>query len=218
MVGRDLRLRSSHDSVPEASRSHLMTVGHGISGYLFFRLGLIAFLLCGCTSMGSKASDSTLGIRHEGGTQGARLETDLAALLGHPDEEARRLTRTILSQTEALAQAYRIQPPALWHNFLVNAGIRDRGLCCHWTEDLLREIKVLSLQRYAVYWAVSRPGTWREHNCVVVTAAGQPFETGLVLDPWRKAGDLHWTCVADDSYPWQHHPADDGATSIRCRR
>lgn len=218
MIGRDPRPRTGHDSVPAAPRRHLMTVGHGRSGYLIFRLGLIACLLCGCTTLGSKASDRTPGIRHEADAQSVRLETDLAALLGHPDEEARRLARTVLLRTEALARAYRIQPPALWHNFLVNTGIRDRGLCCHWTEDLLREIKALSLQRYTVYWAVNRPGTWREHNSVVVTAAGQPFETGLVLDPWRKAGDLHWSCVADDSYPWQHHPADDGATAIRCRR
>jgi hypothetical protein len=37
---------------------------------------------------------------------------------------------------------------------------------------------------------------------VVITAAGQPFETGLVLDPWRNSGDLFWARVDRDVYPW----------------
>ena len=31
---------------------------------------------------------------------------------------------------------------------------------------------------------------WNEHNCVVVTAVGQAFEDGIVLDAWRNAGNL----------------------------
>jgi len=146
-----------------------------------------------------------------------QLEADLTLLLGYRDDETSRLAQTILSATDALARQYQVQPPALWHNLLVNIGIRDRGLCCHWTQDLLGKIETLQLQHYQAVWAVSRHGTWREHSCVVVTAAGQGIATGLVLDAWRDAGHLYWTRVAEDRYAWQRHPGDNGVARIRCR-
>ena len=146
-----------------------------------------------------------------------QLAADLTTLLGYRDDETPRLAQTILAETDTLARNYRVQPPALWHNFLVNVGIRDRGLCCHWTQDLLRKIETLQLQKYQAVWAVSRHGTWREHSCVVITAAGQGLTTGLVLDAWRDAGHLHWTPVTEDRYTWQRHPGDNGADRIRCR-
>jgi hypothetical protein len=146
-----------------------------------------------------------------------QLETDLTSLLGYRDDETSRLAQTVLAETDALARNYQVKPPALWHNFLVNIGIRDRGLCCHWTQDLLRKIETLQLQKYQAVWAVSRHGTWREHSCVVVTAAGQGLATGLVLDAWRDAGHLYWARVAEDRYTWQRHPGDNGIARIRCR-
>jgi len=149
--------------------------------------------------------------------QRARLETDLSLLLGYQDQETLQLAQTIVATTDELARTYQVQPPALWHNFLVNVGLRDRGLCCHWTQDLLREINALRLAKYHAAWGVSRYGTWREHNSVVITAAGQAFESGIVLDPWRHAGELFWAPVATDTYRWQPHPGDNGTARIRCR-
>ena len=146
-----------------------------------------------------------------------RLSTDLALLLGYGDEETLRLSRTALTTTDELARTYHVQPPPLWHNFLVNVGIRDRGLCCHWTQDLLRAIEALNLEKFHAVWAVSRHGSWLEHNSVIITVAGQDVETGIVLDPWRNAGDLYWGPVATDTYTWQHHPGDNGVARIRCR-
>ena len=150
-------------------------------------------------------------------TRLVRLEADLGRLLGYQDQETLRLARTIVATTDELAHTYGVQPPALWHNFLVNVGIRERGLCCHWTQDLLQEINALQLAKYHAAWGVSRYGTWREHNSVVITAAGKAFETGIVVDPWRQAGELFWTPVAKDSYQWQPHPGDTPNTRIQCR-
>jgi hypothetical protein len=41
------------------------------------------------------------------------------------------------------------------------------------------------------------------HSTVVVTARNQPFEKGLVLDPWRNSGRLYWIPVKADRYPWE---------------
>jgi hypothetical protein len=49
----------------------------------------------------------------------------------------------------------------------------------------------------------------REHNCVVITAEGQDFFRGIVLDPWRNSGNLYWARVTADSYPWKVLPPSD---------
>jgi len=94
--------------------------------------------------------------------------------------------------------------PAVLHNLLVNTGLRERGLCWHWTQDLLAHLRSLPLPHYQLHWGIAHRGElFREHNSVVVTARGADFATGLVLDPWREAGELLWVAVADDSYAWE---------------
>ena len=182
-----------------------------------FLMALVLSFLHGCTTMGRPEAGTNAEALSRRNEQIVRLDEDLATLLGYRDEETPRLAQTILSATDTLAREYQVQPPALWHNFLVNVGMRGRGLCCHWTQDLLREIEALQLQKYHAVWAVSRHGTWREHSSVIITAADQGFEQGLVLDAWRNAGQLYWKRVVDDTYAWQPHPGSDDTARIRCR-
>lgn len=175
------------------------------------------FFMNGCSTRRVPDDGMAATVALSNDRRAQQLEADLTLLLGYRDDETSRLARTILAETDALARNYHVQPPALWHNFLVNVGIRDRGLCCHWTQDLLRKIETLQLRKYQAVWAVSRHGTWREHSCVIVTATGQAIAAGLVLDAWRDAGHLYWTRVTEDSYAWQRHPGDNGVDRIRCR-
>lgn len=179
---------------------------------------LALLLFQGCTTTGRLETRTKAEVLSHGNEQIIRLEADLTTLLGYRDAETHRLAQTILTTTDTLARQYRVQPPALWHNFLVNVGIRERGLCCHWTQDLLRAIEALQLQKFDAVWAVSRHGTWREHNSVVIAATGQEeVKNGLVIDPWRNAGQLYWAFVAEDVYVWQRHPGENGVARIRCR-
>lgn len=123
--------------------------------------------------------------------------------------EAERIAHTALETTAALAQTYRVVPPALFHNLLIQAGLRERGLCYHWTEDLMRALAALDLRSFELHWAVAYRGSdLREHNSVVVAPAGAGFGRGLVLDPWRRAGELTWAPVGDDEYPWEELPRE----------
>jgi hypothetical protein len=92
--------------------------------------------------------------------------------------------------------------PPSFQNVLVNLGIRKRGLCFQWAEDLLEQLDALKLMTLELHWAEAYAGTWREHNVVVVTAKGQPFRDGILLDCWRHSGRLFWSAVATDHYPW----------------
>jgi hypothetical protein len=136
------------------------------------------------------------------------LQDDLAALNQRADQlEARQVAETAIIYSNQLADEYRLVRPAVLHNLLIRVGLKDRGLCYHWTEDLLKRLQALDLRTYQLHWGVAHRGSdLREHNSVVITARGQAFEKGMVLDPWRNSGDLFWTLINTDRYPWRKLP------------
>jgi hypothetical protein len=167
---------------------------------------LALFLFAGCSA---SRGDLPLG-EAQIDAKVARLQAHLKGLGAHTDAaEAHRVAQTAVTYSYRLAEEYRVAPPARWHNLLIQMGFRDRGLCFHWTEDLMKRLLALDLKTYRLHWGVAHRGSdLREHNSVVVTARDQPFEKGLVLDPWRNSGDLYWAAVSQDRYPWEPLPPD----------
>lgn len=173
------------------------------------RVGLL-LSLAGCWACSGAALRGEGGGESEEG-RAAELASALLALgPGVDREEAERAAWVAIATSRRLAAAYRVTPPARWHNLLVQLGARERGLCYHWAGDLLQEIQALGLRTLEVHWGVAHRGSdLREHNSVVVTAAGRPFAEGLVLDPWRGSGRLVWIRVREDRYPWEPLPREE---------
>ena len=140
-----------------------------------------------------------------------QLEQELIGLSATIDKtEARILAETALRESAVLAEEYQLVRPAVSHNLLVVFGIKDRGLCYHWTQDLMTRLQALGLKSVQLQWGVAYRGSeLREHNCVVITANGQSFFKGIILDPWRNSGNLYWARVNKDSYPWKVLPPSD---------
>jgi hypothetical protein len=140
-----------------------------------------------------------------------QLEHELVALSETIDKsEAMIVAETAVRESAVLAEEYQLVRSAAAHNLLVVMGLKDRGLCYHWTEDLMKRLQTLDLKSLQLHWGVSYRGSeLREHNCVVVTAKGQSFFNGIVLDPWRNSGNLFWAQVTKDSYPWKVLPPSD---------
>jgi len=157
-------------------------------------------LALGCASAGG---DHTAAPAPE--DRADRLQRVLGDLVGGAaPTEAQRLAEAALDQSARLAAEYRMARPALFNNVLVNVGLKQRGLCWHWTEDLLAALRSLRLASYELHWGTAHRGRlFREHNSVIVTARGQSLASGIVLDPWRDAGALHWVAVGEDRYPWE---------------
>lgn len=109
---------------------------------------------------------------------------------------------TACSYSLELAKEYRVVRPAIFHNVLVNLGLRERGLCFQWADDLSAKLKSLELRTLKVRRGAARLETRREHSSVVLTARGQAFDQGIVLDAWRHSGRLYWCGVKEDKYPW----------------
>jgi len=140
-----------------------------------------------------------------------QLENVLVALSETVDKtEALMVAETAVRESAVLAEEYQLVRPAVAHNLLIALGLKDRGLCYHWTEDLMKRLQALDLKSLQLYWGVAHRGSeLREHNCVVVSARGQSFFKGIVLDPWRNSGNLFWARVTKDDYPWKVLPPSD---------
>ena len=58
-----------------------------------------------------------------------------------------------------------------------------------------------------IHWGEANPGNWRENNCIVVTAKGEPFNRGIILDCWRQLGHLRCGPVLSDADPYVENSA-----------
>ena len=127
------------------------------------------------------------------------LENQLAALSRRVDpNEAKLLAECAYATVARLRREYPMFGTPIFNNFLVYHGLKKRGYCYQWTEDLLLALDTLKLKTLELRWGESYAGTYRENNCVVVTAKGQPFDRGMILECWRHFGHLRWNLVLSD--------------------
>jgi hypothetical protein len=116
--------------------------------------------------------------------------------------EAKLLADCAYATVARLRPEYNMFGTPIFNNFLVYHGWRKRGYCFQWTEDLLLALDTLKLKTFELHWGDAYRDTWRENNCVVVTAKGQPFELGMILECWRHFGHLRWNLVPSDQDPY----------------
>jgi hypothetical protein len=128
-----------------------------------------------------------------------KLADELASLSPRVNrEEARLLAECAYASVSKLRREYRMFGTPIFNNFLIYHGLRKRGYCYQWSEDLLIALDKLKLTSLELHWGEHDAGTWRENNCIVVTAKGQPFRRGVMLECWRHLGHLYCGPVASD--------------------
>ena len=124
------------------------------------------------------------------------LANQLAALSPRVGRnEAKLLADCAYATVSQLRREYRMFGTPIFNNFLVYHGIKKRGYCYQWSEDLLVALDKLKVASLELHWGEAHAGSWRENNCLVVTAKGQPFRTGIMLDCWRHLGHLYFCRV-----------------------
>ncbi len=145
-----------------------------------------------------------------GSADDASLRRRIAALSPtvSPDE-ARRVAYAAYMTGLELRREWRVVWLPGVQNLLVNMGARKGGLCFQWATELLVRLDALKLQTLELHWAESFAKTSGEHNVIVVTARGQAFEKGILLDNWRYSGQLVWTQVGmDPEYHWTENKSE----------
>lgn len=163
-----------------------------------FSLSLVSTAaLAGCASPPVHAPDEV-----------SRLANGITALNPSIDEgEALRTADIGINYPKVLRQQYGVTDSAIVHNIKVNAGSRPRGLCWHWAEDMQKRLEQENFQTLITHRAIANAHTRLliDHSTVIVSAVGDEFDEGMVLDPWRFSGILYWApTLKDEKYTWVH--------------
>ena len=118
--------------------------------------------------------------------------------------EAARAAQIAVTYSRQLQQDYQVTDPPLLHNFKVNRGLRPRGLCYHWADDLEARLSLENFKTLALHRAIANSTNIRiDHSTTIISRKGDAFDQGVIVDPWRYGGRLFWARVLDDSrYAW----------------
>lgn len=162
---------------------------------------LPSLLLLSCVNVGTPAQRAQ---------KAQRLSADLQQLSPKISaDEAQKLATTAIEESAKMSRDFKPLCFPWMNNALVNTGLRKRGLCYQWRDDLFPHLHRLGLKTMDLHLASSRRATMLEHNGIVVTAKGQPFAEGIILDPWRRGGRLWWgTLKQDRLHPWKPLPRE----------
>jgi hypothetical protein len=164
-----------------------------------FVAGIVAALAVSSAVFSAEPQPPDFEVPAKDVAKAEELANQLAVLSRRVDpNEAKLLAICAYATVARLRQEYRPFGTPIFNNFLVYHGLRKRGYCYHWSEDLLLALDTLKLKTVELHWGDAYRDTWRENNCLVVTAKGQPFDRGMILECWRHFGHLRWNLVPSD--------------------
>jgi len=169
-----------------------------------FRFGVAALLFILCASAGfARKKDPEFAMSANDPVLTGRI----AALAPTVDpEEAQRVAQIAFNTGREKRKEWGFTWPPGFNNFLINRGAKKGGLCFQYAEALELRLAEYKWETLEFHWAESFERTLSEHNVIVVTAKGQPFSRGLILDNWRYGGRLVWGAVIDDPhYQWHEN-------------
>jgi hypothetical protein len=154
---------------------------------VYFRLVLIFFLSVGLLSA---QDEKSIG----------ELTNALIALSPRTvdQQEAALLSGTAHPTSRQLAREYGVHGDPAIHNYLINIGLRKKGICADYTRDIGARLKEFHFKTLVLHWGAAYAKESDENNALVVTARNQPFLDGIILDGWRRGGRLFWCHVRDD--------------------
>lgn len=165
----------------------------------FFILGTAALPLAACGSAPEKRATTGPG-------EVERLAAAIRAMREDVDpDEAARAASIAFAHTRTLAIQYKITDPPLVHNTKVNMGLKPRGLCWHWAEDMENRLNAEGFETLEMSRAIAEGRGFRiDHSTAIINAKGDDYTRGVVLDPWREGGTLFFAPVSEDTrYFWE---------------
>jgi hypothetical protein len=170
-------------------------------------VAVLAFVYCASSSTARLREEPVMAMSADD-VKFRNLIINLSPATVRPDE-AQLVAACAYTTGRELQREWRVVWPAGVQNFLVNTGRRKGGLCFQWATELLIRLDAMKLQTLEFHWAESYAGLPSEHNVIVVTAKGQPFAQGILLDNWRYGGKLVYGPVAaDPNYRWTENSGE----------
>lgn len=164
-----------------------------------FKFFILTFFLVGCVSTSPQISQTKVD--------------ELSYLIKSLDstitqDEATALSEDIIYKTEQLRKEFEMTSPPQFHNFLVTVGVKEKGLCYHWSDALFVYLSAKAYDSFEFHLMGANIGEYFfEHNALVVVAKGGKIEEGIIIDPWRDPRALYFSKIEDDpDYVWHHRP------------
>ena len=120
-------------------------------------------------------------------------------------EEAERAAQIAYTYSLQLADEYNVTDNPIIHNAKVNNGLRPRGICVHWAEDIEKRLDAEGFETLEIHRAIAEGSEFRiDHSTAVISRRGDAFDEGVILDPWRYGGLLFWSPTLEDTrYFWE---------------
>ena len=112
--------------------------------------------------------------------------------------EAELLSATAHTTSRQCAKDYGVHGDPAFHNYLINIGLKKKGICADYTHDIGARLREMRFKTLVLHWGTAWEKESSENNAIIVTAPNQSFYDGIVLDGWRRAGRLFWVHVKDD--------------------
>jgi hypothetical protein len=155
----------------------------------FIFLLLCLFLLSGCVKQPAFENNS-LAFRLQS------LDKTLSA------QQAEIIAQNIFAVSKEIKEEFKPISFPWFNNFLVNVGLKEKGLCWEYRDALLFRLKpkIIPLTLLPV---VANQDKLNEHNAVIIASKNINFEDALLLDLWRESGNPYIVRVGDDTkYNW----------------
>src|SRR5256886_5732591 len=93
--------------------------------------------------------------------------------------EAQALSAAAHTKARSLKKEYRVFLNPEFTVFLYNIGMRKRGWCGHWAQDIGAELKELKCKTLVLHWGEAYPNTTSENNALIVTARSEEHTSEL---------------------------------------
>ncbi len=130
--------------------------------------------------------------------------------------EALDFSNISIKQSLNLSHKYKAISSPWLQNTLVNIGIKKRGLCHEWTEDLLTYLLKRNYKTLSFHAIGANIGYLNEHNALSVSAKGEGIKNSIVLDAWRHSGNLYFQKIEEDrAYDWKERKGLYGVLPLK---
>ncbi len=150
---------------------------------------LLAFFLSACGNQPAINPDS-LAIQLQ--NLDKRLDT----------KQAQLISKNVLTVSKEIKEEFDPLPFPWFNNFLVNIGLKEKGLCWEYRDALLLKLKP-KVAPLTLLPVVANIDKLNEHNAVVIASKDTKFQDTLLVDLWRKSGEPYIIKVGDDIlYKW----------------
>ena len=118
--------------------------------------------------------------------------------------EAQSLAQESILYAQKLAKEYVLVSPPYVQNTLVNMGLKKRGLCYEWADDLFQYLLSRDYKTLTLHKVGANIGKLNEHNALSVSYRGKGIAHNILLDAWRNSGNLFFIKIEEDKkYNWK---------------